>query len=221
MKIKWWAAAVPLISLGLVSLRPSFAFDHADTPATAYDNIADIAEVYAFMRPNALADGGQAPSTHLVVVMTFAPGNTTVPPQNIDYVAHVTALDPATLAPLFGPDYLIKCSFQAGGTELLCGVNGTFLIAPVGDQADAGSPSEPIRIHAGLHSDPSFADVPAFTQTIATNTNKFTNPGTNTFQGKNVWAIVVEADVAQVFYGGDAGAALSPVLAVNAESRRK
>lgn len=213
-------AGVALIAAG----RDSRAFDHGDSPATVKDVDGDITDVYTFMKPVALGDGGFAPSSDLVLVMNFNPSAKADyrPPTNIDYVFRIRAVtDPATLAYDVAPDATVSCQFTDEMPQrLFCNVNGTPAFATVGatdgggiDDAGAG-----LRLFAGLRSDPAFADVPAFTDTVASGQLKFKNPGTNSFQGKNVMSIVIELPLSNL-YGVDAGGA-SPLLAVAGSTTR-
>ena len=222
MKRRWLVvAAFPLVVAGLTIRSSSSAFDHADAPQTVIDNQADIADVYSFMRPEPDGSGGFLPSRHLILVMTFAPGAKVGDTfsTKVDYVFRVRqATNGLTFALGAVPNFKVTCNFTAGPPQKVsCDANGTFAVSNV-EAADAGDPSAPLRVWAGLRSDPAFADVGAFRNTISTGQNKFTTPGTNTFAGKNVMAIVVDLDVNVVALGSDAGTL--PVFAVGGETKR-
>jgi hypothetical protein len=205
-------ASLP-VAAAFAVLTPSYAFDHADAPATIADPSADITDVYAFMRP----EGGK----HLVLVMNFAPNATAgqlFDPQ-VDYTFYVRGIS-SDLSTLAAPSFKVICTFTPGTTQsMLCNINGSTHSTVVGDGADAGTLSSDVRLFAGLRSDPAFADVKAFQESVAARQNKFQTTGTNTFQGKNVRSIVVDFDVAKLVFNGDAG--VSPIFAVSGETNRQ
>lgn len=223
MNRRWWWSFGAATAVGfavLAKLSPSHAFDHQDSPGTIANPPADIADVFAFMQPEPVG-GPYTPTNRLVLVMTFNPGATaaTKPTPNVVYKFDVRSVDPTTLTYNDGPGFKVECSFQdATPPKVLCNANGVITIATVGD-LDAGAPSDDVRVFAGLRSDPAFADVAAVRDTIATGQSKFQNPGTNAFQGKNVMALVVELNLTNVLFMGDAGAIpANPMYAVTGQT---
>ena len=200
--------------------RPSWASDHEDAPSLVDDRGADIADVYAFMRP-----GG---STHLVLAMTVHPGATTTTlfDEKVEYVFHVLGFDSkaGTIDPTL-LQALVACRFasaDAGPQRMVCSVNGVAAEATAFTEADAGAPTARVRLFAGLRADPDFADIAALESTVATGQLKLTASGTNAYAGKNVLAIVVEVNVDDVLLSGTGSGTLGsrPVLAVSASTER-
>jgi len=214
-----WLVGGALAGLGgvLALTTPSAAFDHQDSPHTIADVASDITDVYAFVRPEQATDGAFVPSSHVILIMNFAPdapAGYQVSPA-LDFVFRVRGIGSTTdLAYADDPDVTITCTFTTSTPQkILCNVNGQNLLTDV-DSADAGPSDAPIRIFAGRRSDSAFADVGAFKDTVASHQNKFQATGTNTFAGKNVMSIVIDTDIS-VLFGDDAGfGAGSPLLAV-------
>ena len=215
------AAAPAALSCALVlTALVARASDHEDAPSLVEDRGADIADVYAFVRP-----GG---TTHLVLAMTVHPGadTTTTFDEKVEYVFHVFGYDPS-IGGYINPGVLqaqVACRFasaDAGPQTMLCSVNGVAKEGALGS-GDAGADTAPIRMFAGLRADPDFADIAALQSTVATGTLKLTASGTNAYAGKNVLAIVVEVNIADVLLAGTTATALGsrPLLAVSASTER-
>jgi hypothetical protein len=216
------AVAASLVS-GLAFLAPSRA-DHGSSPREVTDPAANIADVYAFMRP-----GGAQPSSHIVLVMTMNPNavNSADPDaatqfsDKVEYtfrVERVTSIKPLTLT---NTDYRITCHFIATTPQqvtcILPGVGSRTV--PV-NELDGGALTDDVRIFAGLRSDPAFFDLEAYKKTVSSGTLSFANPGTYAYQGKNVASLVIELNVALAFNLADAGTP-TPILAVAGEATRQ
>jgi hypothetical protein len=78
----------------------------------------------------------------------------------------------------------------------------------------SGSETSPLRVYAGLRADPAFGDLQQMKQTVDTGVLKIAPGGTNSFQGKNVQAIVVDIDVNRIIFTDSP--ATRPILAVAA-----
>jgi hypothetical protein len=213
-----FAIAASAAAAFALATRASWASDHEDAPSLVTDKGADIADVYAFMRP-----GG---TTHLVLVMTVHPGataTTTFDPlveyqfRVLGYATATGAIDPTV-------DTRVSCRFEPPGAAsapqvFLCGVNGVSAFGTVGTAttADAG---DQIRAWAGLRADPAFGDVAALKQTIANRQLSFRDAGTNAFAGKNALGIVVEVDIDKILLANVDVSGGRPMLAVSATTER-
>jgi hypothetical protein len=217
------SVAAAFVGVGVVTLTAN-AVDHKDSAQTAVDNAADIAGVYAFMRPEPDTDGGYKPSSYMTAVMTFAPGATgqTRFDAAVDYTFRFMAVNGSTLAPQLVPNFKIKCNFSATAQqEVTCSVGGiVFKTTRVGAGVDAGAPTDPVRIYAGLNSDPAFADIQALSDSVASGSNKLKTPGTNAFKGANVLALVVEFDLKRIARIDASAPGPLPIFAVAAETAR-
>jgi hypothetical protein len=198
------------------------ASDHLDGPRTTADPQADIADLYAFTSPENPA--------HLVLAMTvtpFASASSRFSSQ-VDYafrIRRVIAPAPLTLDTTVLD---LTCDFDdATPQNVTCSASsGLRLTTAVGDRTGGGGPLSPMRIFAGLRSDPAFFDRQGALATVASGRNGFT--GQNAFEGANVLAIVVEVDWATALApmadapnapSNAAGPPLS-ILAVAAETTR-
>ena len=215
----WASCARPITSTGRATADPQ----------------ADIADVFAFTSP--------ADPTKVVLAMTVAPyaGDAGAFSPSVDYafrVQRVAALQPLTLDATVLD---VVCTLDAGDAgaggsgggaapTMTCkGPGNASGSAPVGTVA-AGT--GPVRVFAGLRSDPAFFDRQGALATVASGHASFT--GQNAFAGANVLAIVVELDAALFAVTGDGGAPAegggagdggaggsAPVLAVAAETVRR
>lgn len=225
-KIRPWrvgiagVVAIAATTVTAVVARPSWASDHEDAPSLATtDKGADIADVYAFMRP--------ASSSHLVLGMTVHPNATatTTFDTKVEYQFRVLGYDEAAQA--FDPtvDTRVTCRFETpdvnGKQLVLCHANGFSTFATAGDVGTTDA-NAPLRIYAGLRADPAFADMTAVKNVITTKQLGALDGGvTNTFANKNVLAIVVEVDIDKVLLAGvDAAATGRPKLAVSGTTER-
>ena len=228
MKTKLIFAGATIAALGAIAFgaKTGRALDHQDSPATVLDRAADIADVFAFMKPESNGEGGYSVSKKLVLAMTFQPGATATTKFDpaVDYIFRVRAVSSAaTLALGASPNFKVICNFTNSTPQrVLCNANGTVKLSDIGEagpDANVDAGDEPLRVFAGLRSDPAFADLGAFKDTIASGQNKFKSPGVNSFDKANVMAIVVELDYKTIGFG-DAGAAAAPLFAVGGETKR-
>ena len=180
------AAALILIALGPVD-RASNAADHLDAPARTDpavdmtpDTPADIADVYAFHRPEGL-----------VLAVTFAgpqPGNR--PPvydRDVLYAINVSNDgDPLTTEfPIlyrFGRDGAGNVGVRVTGLP-----GNTTIEGPVETILQQNG----ILVRAGLYDDPFFFDLQGFKETRSTGTLAFNNQR-DFFAGQNDTAIVIQ-----------------------------
>jgi hypothetical protein len=194
------AATMAVLSVGRAS-------DHLDGTRVTADPQGDIADVFAFTSP-------EDPS-HVVLAMTvtpFATDASTFAPQ-VDYAFRVQRVDALSPLTLDGVALDVVCTFDSGAPQTVTctGPAGLHASAPVGG---GGSAPGPMRVFAGLRSDPAFFDRQGALATVATGVASFS--GHNAFAGANVLAIVVEMESAAFV---DAGG--PPVLAVAAETVRR
>jgi hypothetical protein len=219
------AGALALVAGAGVGVGVVRASDHLDGPRATADPQADIADVFAFTSPS--------DPTKVVLAMTVAPyaSDAGAFSPSVDYafrVQRVAALQPLTLDTTVLD---VVCTVDGGGeggggnagpTMTCKGPGGATGGAPVG-QIVAGS--GPVRVFAGLRSDPAFFDRQGALATVASGRASFT--GQNAFAGANVLAIVVELDAAlfavdlEGGVAGDGGGQVAPVLAVAAETVRR
>lgn len=200
------------------------ASDHLDGPHTTADPQADIADLFAFTSPENPA--------HLVLAMTVAPfaSGSSRFSSHVEYafrIRRVIARSPVTLDT---PVLDVTCHFDdATPQNVTCKApSGLKLTTSVGDGTGGGGPLSPMRVFAGLRSDPAFFDRQGGLATVASGHDRFT--GQNAFGGANVLGIVVEVDSATVLVPmADAGDGAPPitadtpvsVLAVAAETTRE
>ena len=206
-------------AMGALATRTSWASDHEDAPSLVTDKGADIADVYAFMRPGS--------TTHLVLAMTVHPGATTATTfdPKVEYQFRILGYDTVAGAVDSTVDTRVSCRFEpptAGSPAaqvFLCGANGVSAFGTVGtaSTADAG---DQLRAWAGLRADPAFGDVAALKSTLATRQLAFSDAGTNTFAGKNALGIVVEVDIDKILLANIDVTGGRPTLAVSATTER-
>jgi uncharacterized protein DUF4331 len=219
-KLVWVPGAAVLTLLSVFSIVR--ASDHLDGPHTTADPQADIADVFAFTSPENPA--------HTVLAMTVTPFASAMSrfSSQVDYVFRVRrvvapqplALDPTVLD--------VICDFDdATPQNVTCsGPSGLKLTAAVDDRTGGGNATSPMRVFAGMRSDPAFFDRQGALATMASGRASFT--GQNAFDGANVLAIVVELDTATALMAAtgaatsaSAGGAPRTMLAVDAETSRK
>jgi hypothetical protein len=209
-----WLLALPVALAGIAVLSQGRAADHLDSPGAKHDPAGDIADVYAFMSPNAAA------LNHAVLVQTVFPvaGSTSKFSDKIDYVfkvRQVTNPSPLTLDPT---PLDIKCNFTNGTPQTVtCTAPGGIAAktVTVGDVGTCGA-ADDICVYAGLRSDPFFFDLQAFKDSVAANASKFKAAdagAVNFFQGLNALALVVEVDATKAFAAG-------AIITVAAETKR-
>lgn len=214
-----------VLALSALAMKRSFASDHADSPSLSADPTVDIADVYAFMRPEG-AGPTFAKSTHLVAAMTVHPSATAAAEFEpyVDYALNIVGIDDPALGLVGTLDAAVTCRFYPADGQndaglptqaFTCAANGAFFSGTTNQVS--GAPSDALRVFAGLRSDPAFGDVPGVLGAVRSGALPTGDGGVNTFAGKNVLAIVAELDVKRVLFA-DAGAT---VLGVSASTDRQ
>ena len=205
------AAAAAVALAGVSAVRAS---DHLDGPGVTADPQSDITDVFAFTSP-------ENPS-HVVLAMAVTPyaGDAATFSPSVDYafrVQRVEVLQPFTLDTTARD---VVCRFDAGSMHVTCTApGGLTATTAVGDPTGGGDAQSPMRVFAGMRSDPAFFDRQGALATIRTGAASFT--GANAFAGANVLAIVVELESSVFATVGDAGGDGAPVIAVAAETVRR
>ena len=200
----------------LVGLSLVRASDHLDGPRATADPASDLTDVFAFTSPSDPA--------RVVLAMAVGPysaADAAFSPL-VTYafrVQRVDALSPFTLDTTARD---VVCTFDAATPQRVSctGPGAVMAAAAVGDPSGGGA-GGPMRVFAGLRSDPAFFDRQGALATLSTGRASFT--GDNAFAGANVLALVVEIDSALFTLASDAAAATDgarPVLAVAAETTR-
>ncbi|HEX8792260.1 MAG TPA: DUF4331 family protein [Polyangiaceae bacterium] len=205
------AAAAAVALAGVSAVRAS---DHLDGPGATADPQSDITDVFAFTSPENPA--------HVVLAMAVTPyaGDASTFSPTVDYafrVQRVEVLQPFTLDTTARD---VVCRFDSGSPQnVTCTAPGGLMATTqVGDPTGGGDAQSPMRVFAGMRSDPAFFDRQGALATLRTGAASFT--GTNAFAGANVLAIVVELESRVFATVGDAGADGAPTLAVAAETVR-
>ncbi len=112
----------------------SRASDHDDYSSGANEPATDIADVFAFMKPSPLADGGPSVSDRLVLMMTVHPrvdaGATFDPKAELIFLL-AGVEQPVTRGVIdHALDVSVSCRFQdavdGGGQPFVCSANGFF-----------------------------------------------------------------------------------------------
>lgn len=188
------------------------AADHRDSAILAANPARDIADVYSFRSP--------ANPNNLVLVMTVSG---LIPPAE----ASTTFLDPAVLyqwkidTDADADEDLVIQAFATGtGADQVIHfrgpvapeVTGTTSRIPDGDElvqvalstgdAPVTASAGGVTVFAGVRDDPFFFDLAQFNQIVAGNATAFNDPGTDSFAGTNVLALVFEVPTVQL--GGSA-----------------
>jgi len=209
-------AAATAAAVALAGISAVRASDHLDGPGTTADPQSDITDVFAFTSP-------ENPS-HVVLAMAVTPyaGDAATFSPSVDYafrVQRVEVVQPFTLDTTARD---VVCRFDTGSQHVTCsapGPGGLTVTTTVGDTSGGGNAQSPMRVFAGMRSDPAFFDRQGALATIRTGAASFT--GTNAFAGANVLAIVVELESSFFATIGDAGADGAPMIAVAAETVRR
>lgn len=199
---------VALVAAGVGLARWARAADHRDSTVLTANPARDIADVYSFRSP--------ATPSNLVLVMTVSG---LIPPAE----ASTTFLDPEVLYQWKidnngdAVEDLVVQAFATGtGADQVIHfrgpvapeVTGTTSRVPDDDElvqvalttgdtpitASAGG----VTVFAGVRDDPFFFDLGQFQQIVAGNATAFNDPGTDTFAGTNVLALVFEVPIAQL-----------------------
>jgi hypothetical protein len=200
--------AVALAAAGAGLARWASAADHRDSTVLTANPARDIADIYSFRSP--------ANPNNLVLVMTVSG---LIPPAE----ASTTFFDPNVLyqwkidSNADAVEDLVVQAFVTGtaGDQVIHfrgpvapEVTGTTSRIPDGDelvQVALSSGATPVTasangvtVFAGVRDDPFFFDLAQFNQIIAGNATAFNNPGTDTFAGTDVLALVFEVPIAQL-----------------------
>jgi len=167
-----------------VLASPVQASDHRDGSVSENDPIADLADLYAFVDPHCESVGGQgceADPIELIVALTLNPIATGAEQFSEDVLYHFYFENDA------GADSQIDCSFSAGQVVTCAGMGGLSVSARVGEVGVNGN----IRVYAGLRDDPFSWDLAAQERFETMGIFAYTDPGTDSFAGSNVLAIVI------------------------------
>jgi len=162
-----------LVILSLAFVTFAHAADHFDSPLTAADPIADLADVYAFINPN--------DAQELILILTVNPFANTGS-RFSDAVQYQIMLENKQ-----GQSFLITCSATTAQI-VTCNAPGNRQISGITGEIHTNGE---LRFFAGLRDDPFFFDLAAFNQTISTASVAFTNPGVDALAGANVLAIAL------------------------------
>ncbi len=199
------AAASALLCAGLVAVLTAHwvgASDHRDSALLTANPAEDIADVYSFDSPEN--------SNNLVLALTvsgFIPppenGTTFFDPgvlyqfkidQNGDAVedlviqAFVTGKDPHQVMHFRGP---VAPNAPGGINTVVKGPETATVRVSHGSDPIIASRNG-IKAFAGVRDDPFFFDLVQFKHVVAGEATSFNNPGSDTFAGFNVLAIVIE-----------------------------
>lgn len=191
-----------LTALTLACTASAWAADHLDSPIVQGDPAADINDLYAFMNPN---DPGE-----LILVATVLP-IATAESRFSDAVEYRFNVRNFTT----GADTLIGC--RATGKKakgLRCSMAGTDTVAGKLNRVNVNDSGD-LRLFAGLRDDPFYFDLLAYLDTVANVEPRFTDPGSDFFDGLGTLAIILGIDADLLNDGGD-----NPVLTVYASTHR-
>jgi hypothetical protein len=206
------AAAAAVALAGVSAVRAS---DHLDGQRVTADPQSDITDVFAFTSP-------ENPS-HVVLAMAVAPyaGDASTFAPSVDYAFRVQRVEVVQPFTLDATARDVVCRFDEGSPQqVTCTApGGLTATGAVGDTTGGGDAQSPMRVFAGMRSDPAFFDRQGALATIRTGAASFT--GANAFAGANVLAIVVELESSVFNIVGDAGADGAPMIAVAAETVRR
>ena len=177
-----------------------FAADHAEAPQVMLDPAADINDIYTFMNPN---DPSEIILVNSVLPMS-GPGSQFS--DAVEYKFHVSNEA--------APDEYVEltCVFPIAG-QFSCSLPGR---QPLTGNTGEVVTGPDFRVFAGLRDDPFFFDGGASSNTVATQSLQFTNPGTNDFAGLDILAIVIGINASEFSNNG-----ASPILRVYSSTNRK
>ena len=181
------------VLLATLAASPAWAADHQEAPAATADNIADLADLYAWH-----TDDGR-----LVVITTFGwfvPG-TEYPEWDPEmlYGVHIDH-DGDHVA---DHDTWIRFALSAGGAAAVQ-VKGL----PGGDPVVQGEVESTLQAGNGLRvmaterDDPFFFDLAGYEDTLSSGTLSF-DSSRDAFAGTNVFSVVLEMDAAAASAGSD------------------
>jgi hypothetical protein len=193
------AAAVAAVGLS----RWGSAADHRDSMTLTADPAADIADVYSFLSPTnannvvfAMTVSGLIPPAEARnarfdpdVLYQIKIDNTGDAVEDLVIQAWVTGSEKGQQVMHFrGP----VAPTHIGATGMIVkGEETASVRVSTGSEAITARRHD-MNVFAGVRDDPFFFDLGAFRAIIAGQATKFSNPGTDTFAGTNVLAIVVE-----------------------------
>lgn len=189
-----------LVLVGLSATVYLIASDHIDAPAVMGTG-SDITDFYAFQSPSNSSNmvfvvnvqGLLAPSATAAasfdqaVMLEINIDNSSTKDNMEDLVIQATFKDGKVR--VYGP----VAPSQKGLTSTLMG-SASYVEANVtayGSNAVIGEKSG-MKVFAGPRDDPFFFDLGAYQDVINGDASSFNNPGTDTFKGTNVMALVVE-----------------------------
>lgn len=189
-----------LVLVGLSATVYLIASDHIDAPAVMGTG-SDITDFYAFQSPSNSSNmvfvvnvqGLLAPSATAAasfdqaVMLEINIDNSSTKDNMEDLVIQATFKDGKVR--VYGP----VAPSQKGPTSTLMG-SASYVEANVtayGSNAVIGEKSG-MKVFAGPRDDPFFFDLGAYQDVINGDASSFNNPGTDTFKGTNVMALVVE-----------------------------
>jgi hypothetical protein len=200
--------AVALAAAGAGLARWVRAADHRDSSVLTANPARDIADIYSFRSP--------ANPSNLVLVMTVSGF---IPPAE----ASTTFFDPGVLyqwkidntgdavedlvvqafATGTGADQVLHfrgpvAPEVTGTTSRIPDEDELVQVALSTDDTPVTASAGGVTVFAGVRDDPFFFDLAQFQQIVAGNATAFNNPGTDTFAGTNVLALVFEVPIAQL-----------------------
>ncbi|MBL0740749.1 DUF4331 family protein [Chryseolinea lacunae] len=192
--------AVLLVAGVISSATYLIAADHIDAPAVT-GKASDITDFYAFESPSN--------SSNLVFVVNtqglLAPTATAAKSFDSDVMLEVNIDNSSTKDNQ--EDLVLQVTFEDGKVQVYGpvapiqkGLNSTLVATANKAEATvstyAGSPmtgeANGVKIFAGPRDDPFFFDLDQYKKVIAGTATGFSNPGTDTFAGTNVMAVVIE-----------------------------
>ncbi len=214
-RIRLAALALLVVAAGFLTVRGVFAADHMDSPLVSDDAGADLADIYAFVSPSnpdnlvlAMTVHGFVPPTESSISL-FDPsvlyqfkidtdGNAV---EDLVIQAFVTGSDGNQIMHFRGPvapEVAGAVSRVVPGAETAT-VRVSTTFSPTVESLNG------MTVFAGVRDDPFFLDFGQFTAIVAGEATAFNNPGTDSFAGFNVYAIVVELPIALLGGSSDLG----------------
>ena len=209
-RIRLAALALLLVAAGFLTVRGVVAADHMDSPLVGDDAGADIADVYAFVSPSnpdnlvlAMTVHGFVPPTESSISL-FDPnvlyqfkidtdGNAV---EDLVIQAFVTGSEGNQIMRFRGP---VVPEVAGAVSSLVQDADAAAVQVSTGFSPIVESQNG-MTVFAGVRDDPFFLDFGQFTAIVAGQATGFNNPGTDSFAGFNVYAIVVELPI--VLLGG-------------------
>jgi hypothetical protein len=221
------AAALLLLLAAIAALRPrgASAADHADGPSAQLDPTADISDVFAWM-------SADASRLNLVADVFYAAGPTAAFSPAVQYAFHIESGE--EYGAVSGEEVVLCQFYDADRIE--CWAGDEYVEGDPSDPAGIASDSGRLRVFAGLRDDPFFFEFNGFKEVVSTvsevaptltfvdgcpqlepetqsalltqlQTGPTGAPASDSFEGGNALALVVQLDPALVNVNG-------PLLAV-------